>query len=163
MDDPRLDEGKFEVMPLFRERYVLMASRRVQLEAVGDSSWAAAARLPLCLLTPNMQCRAGIDAQCQGLGIGLAPQVETDSLTALVAHVRHSAFYSIVPHSVLCLQVLEEPLYARVLQPVLERDIGLVVRRELAHGPLLEAALGSFASLDVQGWADRYLAGLQPG
>ncbi|PWU30663.1 transcriptional regulator [Pseudomonas sp. RW407] len=155
MDDPRL--ARYQVIPLFRERYVLLAGSREQLNAVGAFTWEVAAQLPLCLLSTNMQCRAGIDALCAARDLSLTPQVETDSLTALCAHVRHSGFYSIVPHSVLCQQEAGAPLYAHVLQPVMERDIGLVVRRQDSQGPLLDAALGSFASLDVQAWADRFL------
>ncbi|WP_369989550.1 LysR family transcriptional regulator [Pseudomonas xanthosomatis] len=141
------------VRTVFRERYVLVSGS--ESEQTGPIGWEEAAQLPLCLLAKKMQCRQGIDAMFQRLGLAVQPRVETDSLTALCAHVRHAGLYSILPHSVLC--QVDGPLAARVLVPALNREIGLLVRDEAVRSPLLAAALRELESLDLQGGADRVL------
>lgn len=155
MDDPRL--AGYGATPVFREHYVLVAARESMFQSADAVSWEDAATLPLCLLTPNLQCRRGIDEVFDGKGLRIRPRVETDSLTALCAHLLHAEFFSILPHSVLCQTDVVGQLCARALTPGLERDIGLVVRRQDVHSPLLEAALRSFESLDLQAWADAFL------
>ncbi|NIF27716.1 LysR family transcriptional regulator [Pantoea sp. Tr-811] len=143
------------VRTVFRERYVLVAAGEGSFDGDQPMSWEAAAHLPLCLLAAKMQCRQGIDAMFQRQGLAVEPRVETDSLTALCAHVRHSGLFSILPHSVLC--QADGPLAARVLVPELSREMGLLVRDEAVRSPLLAAALRELESLNLQGWADRVL------
>ncbi|WP_454689185.1 LysR substrate-binding domain-containing protein [Achromobacter aloeverae] len=49
------NDGNYDVMPLFSERYVLIASEQASLPHQLD--WAEVAQLPLCLLSPDMQNR----------------------------------------------------------------------------------------------------------
>jgi DNA-binding transcriptional LysR family regulator len=60
LEDQRL-EG-FRVWPLFRERYVLLARNAESIGKRAQLSWTDAAKLPLCLLTENMQNRRIITA-----------------------------------------------------------------------------------------------------
>jgi DNA-binding transcriptional LysR family regulator len=62
-------------------------------------SWADAARLPLALLTPDMRIRQVIDDAFEQSGVTVTPQVETDSVASLYAHVGAGAWASIVPHT----------------------------------------------------------------
>ena len=45
------------MQPLFSERYFLLTRKAPQFEGLKSISWAQAAKLPLCLLTPDMQNR----------------------------------------------------------------------------------------------------------
>jgi len=155
LDDPRLRE--FETIPLFRERYVLIARDETALAGKTTLSWHEAAKLPLCLLTSNMQCRQGIDAALARAGTSASPRVETDSLMALYAHVRCAGLYSIVPHSVLCLAEMRDELHAVPLQPALHREIGLILRERQPRPPLLDAAITAFRSVDLQSRLDALL------
>ncbi len=155
LDDDRL--GAFETVPVFRERYVLVAGDEAMFEGMASMSWADAANLPLCLFTTNMQCRHGMDAAFAAAGVTAVPRVETDSMTVLYAHVRRAGLYSILPHSVLCLTDSAEQLCSRPMSPQLQRDIGLVLLAQQPHGPLLDAAMRSFRDLDLQGWVDGFL------
>jgi len=155
LDDDRL--GAFQTLPVFRERYVLVAADEAMFEGAASMSWSEAASLPLCLFTPNMQCRRGMDAAFAAAGVKAVPQVETDSMTVLYAHVRQAGLYGILPHSVLCLAEGAEQLRWRPMSPQLQRDIGLVVLAQQPHAPVLDAALRSFRDLDLQGWVDGLL------
>lgn len=155
LDDERLDA--FATLPVFRERYVFVAAEKSMLEGVASMSWSEAAGFPLCLFTTNMQCRRGMDAAFAAAGVEAVPQVETDSMTALWAHVRRAGLYSILPHSVLCLTEPAQQLFSVPMVPQLQRDIGLVFSGQLPRAPLLDAAMRQFRELDLQGWVDGFL------
>ncbi len=156
LDDERL--GAFETVPIFRERYVLVAADPAMFEGLVSMPWAEAANLPLCLFTDNLQCRRGMNAAFNAAGVVAEPVVETDSMMALIAHVRWAGLYSILPHSVLCLDESDARLFAVPMAPQLQRDIGLVLLKQQPSGPLLDAAMKCFRNLDLQGWVDGFLA-----
>jgi DNA-binding transcriptional LysR family regulator len=62
-------------------------------------SWADAAQLPLALLTPDMRIRQIVDTVFAEKGYVVTPQVETDSIASLYAHVGGGGWASIVPHT----------------------------------------------------------------
>jgi DNA-binding transcriptional LysR family regulator len=155
LEDERLKD--FETVPLFCERYVLVARDDAMFEGRTSIPWSEAARLPLCLLTGNMQCRRGIDAAFAAAGLDVIPRVETDSMMALYAHVRCAGLYSVVPHSVLCLIEMRQEISAIPLVPELRREIGLILLDRQPRGPLLRAAMESFRSLDLQRRVDALL------
>lgn len=148
LDDERL--ASFETVPIFRERYLFVSADRSLLDGVEAVTWADAAAQPLCLFTGNMQCRRGIDAAFAAAGCEVTPRVETDSMTALCAHVRSAGLASVLPHSVLCLSDAAQRFAARPMAPEMRRDIGLVLPPQRPYGPLLEAAVRSFREFDLQ-------------
>jgi len=156
LDDERL-LGSYESVPVFRERYVFVAGDEAMFEGVKAMAWTDAAALPLCLFTTNMQCRRGIDGAFAAAGTAATPHVETDSMTALCAHVRRAGLYSILPHSALSLNDSGERLSAIPMSPEMYRDIGLVMLNRRPRSPLLEAALANFRELDLQSWVDGLL------
>ncbi len=87
--------GDVTAIPLYRERYRLLTADAAL--TTGRISWAEAGRLPLCLLTPDMQNRRLVDQHLRAAGAEPAPLVETNSIIALVAHVREGGLASIVP------------------------------------------------------------------
>ena len=93
-EDPRLD-----VVPLYEERYVLIASDKLIPDISTSMTWAQASRLPLAVLTPEMRSRQVIDAAFARNQVPLVPQVETDSIASLHAHMRTGRWASIVPHT----------------------------------------------------------------
>ncbi|MFC3939147.1 LysR family transcriptional regulator [Pseudomonas gingeri NCPPB 3146 = LMG 5327] len=155
LSDGRLRE--FQTMPLFKERYVLIARDDSALGGASSLSWEEVARLPLCLLTANMQCRQGIDSAFDAAGVRVVPRVETDSMMVLYAHVRCSGLYSIVPHSALSLIEMRQEITALPIVPELQREIGLVMLRRDPQPLLLASALAIFRTLDLQARVDSFL------
>ncbi|NWD67303.1 LysR family transcriptional regulator [Pseudomonas gingeri] len=157
LSDGRLRE--FQTLPLFKERYVLIIRDERVLEGATELSWSDVARLPLCLLTANMQCRQGIDAAFAEAGVEVSPRVETDSMMVLYAHVRCSGLCSIVPHSALSLIEMRQEITAIPIVPQLQREIGLVMLQRDPQPLLLASALAIFSTLDLQTRVDAFLHG----
>jgi DNA-binding transcriptional LysR family regulator len=93
------DQSGLEVVPLYEEQYVLLVSGEQLVPAARTITWAEAAQLPLALLTPDMRFRQFIDKAFAESGAVAAPQVETDSVASLYAHVATGAWASVVPHT----------------------------------------------------------------
>jgi DNA-binding transcriptional LysR family regulator len=155
LHDERLKD--FDTVPLFRERYVLVARDGTMFEGRDSVTWADVARLPLCLLTRNMQSRRGIDAAFNAAGLEVVPRVETDSMMALYAYVRLNGLYSVLPHSVLSLLEMRQELTAIPLVPELNREIGLILLKRETRPTLLAAAMSVFERLDLQTRMDALL------
>ena len=148
LEDQRL--RGFRMLPLYRERYVLLARDARSLGGRDSINWADVADLPLCLLTPNMQNRRIIDAAFREAGITPKLHVETDSIFALYSHVRYAELFSVVPHSMLFLVEMRQEVIAIRLNPELSRPIGLIALDRKALPPLLAAAWSVFNDLDLQ-------------
>ena len=145
--DDTVIEG-FEKLPLFEERYVLLAGRSVSLEST--LTWEQAARLPLCLLTEKMRNRQIIDSAFRRAGVQPSVILETDSLFSLYAHVSETGLFSIVPHSLLNFFDLQNRVQARPILPRLTRAIGLIARNQPTLAPVTAAVWGIARGLDLQ-------------
>jgi DNA-binding transcriptional LysR family regulator len=152
--DDRVIDG-FESLHLFDERYVLLADRKVSLEA--SVTWEQAARLPLCLLTGKMRNRQVIDAAFRRVGAKPEVILESDSLFSLYAHVSEAGLYSVVPHSLLNFFDLANRVQARPLLPHLTRAIGLIARNRPALAPITGAVWEIARNLDLQQRFDQWL------
>jgi DNA-binding transcriptional LysR family regulator len=153
--DDKVIEG-FEKLPLYDERYVLLAERKAALDS--SLTWEQAARLPLCLLTGKMRNRQVIEAAFRRAGVQPKVILETDSLFSLYAHVSESGLFSVVPHSLLNFFDLENRVQARPLLPQLTRAIGLIARNQPALAPITGAVWEIARGLDLQSRFDLTLA-----
>jgi len=108
LDDGRLEAGltyldneplrNVRTLPLYAERYMLLTPTGGAFDGMHHVTWREAARLPLCLLTRDMQNRRIVDRLFAEGGAG-SPKVaiETNSVLALVAH----RWSSVIPHTFL--------------------------------------------------------------
>jgi DNA-binding transcriptional LysR family regulator len=143
------DLHRLRVLPLYRERYVLLARDAAALGDCASMSWRDAAKLPLCLLTRNMQNRRIIDAAFQRAGVHPNVVVETDSVFALYSNVRCAEIFSIMPHSLLALFEMREELTAIPLAPDLFRKIGIVALDQEPAPPIVSAIWKLTSQLDL--------------
>ena len=151
--DDRVIDG-FESLPLFEERYVLLAGRAVEL---GPSvTWEQAARLPLCLLTGKMRNRQIIDAAFRRAGAKAEVLLETDSLFSLYTHVIEAGLYSIMPHSLLKFFDMQS-VQVRPLLPQVTRAIGVIARNRPTLAPITGAVLEIARGLGLQAHFDSHL------
>ncbi|MDX6239960.1 MAG: hypothetical protein QOG10_4775 [Kribbellaceae bacterium] len=93
------DRESLQVVPLYEERYMVLASGDQLVPPTGTMTWTDAAQLPLALLTRDMRIRQIIDSAFADSGVVVTPQVETDSVASLYAHVGVGEWASIVPHT----------------------------------------------------------------
>ena len=135
--------------PLWREHYLLLTAATGPLATAVTASWAAAATLPLCLLTTDMQHRRIVDAAFAAAGAAPAPAVETNSVAALIAHARTGA-----PGVTAQTWLVAHPLPAGVraiplVDPVVAHTIGVVVPASAQRSPVTAELLGLFSPLQL--------------
>ncbi|KAA2213519.1 LysR family transcriptional regulator [Teichococcus oryzae] len=141
--------GRVATLPLYDEHYCLLVAPDGALAGRASVSWAEAAALPLCLLTPDMQNRRIID---QHLGAGRRPPaVESNSVLLLLQQVRAGICASIMPSafadaagpgSVRCIPITE---------PAVTHRIGLVVPQRDPMLPSVAALLRLAQGLAAEG------------
>lgn len=144
----------FRSLPLYREHYVLLAPNPTPDLSTSRLSWSDVAELPLCLLPQNMQNRRLIDAAFREANVTPKVMLETDSISALYAHVRNAGFYSVVPHSMLNPFETHRKVVAIPLRPTLSREVGLIIRRQDLPSPIQDAAWNVAQRLDLQSHFD---------
>ena len=137
LDDFTLDAGltyldneplaRVRGIPLYAERYFAVGVGQVT-SAAEQMTWGEAARLPLCLLSNDMQNRRIIDATFALAGEVVRPGIETNSVLAIVTHVRSGAWASVMPQSFLQFLPPDDDIRAvPLVDPVVTHQVGLVV------------------------------------
>jgi hypothetical protein len=81
--DRSVTDEAYDVLPLFSERYVLVASDQASLPR--ELSWAEVSELPLCVLSRDMQNRQMIDEIFKNLEVTPNIVVETNVIRVLLA------------------------------------------------------------------------------
>ncbi|MFF3437579.1 LysR family transcriptional regulator substrate-binding protein [Streptosporangium sp. NPDC002721] len=84
---------------LYEECYLLLTSDDGELAGRDVTRWAEVAALPLCLLSPQMRNRRILDAVFATAGAVAVPAVETDTVSALFAHVATHHWSSVIAHA----------------------------------------------------------------
>jgi DNA-binding transcriptional LysR family regulator len=127
--------ARVDAVPLWTERYLLVTPARASF---GESvTWAEAAELPLCLLTPDMQHRRIVDGAFGQAGATPEPAVETNSVSTLVAHAR-AGLPGITAHTWLEANPLPDDLRAiPLIDPVISHTIGLVTSTAVERTPVI--------------------------
>lgn len=147
LDD--VDAVGYRVLPLYREHYMLLAAATAPEAELDVVRWKDLAQLPLCLLTPNMQNRQIVNSAFRRESVTPYVVVETDSMSALLAHVRHAGLYSVAPRSLLDVSGPPPGLVMRPLEPAFTRSVGLIALAQEPPAPLPAAAMAIAASLDL--------------
>jgi DNA-binding transcriptional LysR family regulator len=154
LDDFRLDVGVtsldnepmhgVDVHPLYAEHYILLTPADGPFRGRKDVTWREAADAPLCLLTPDMQNRRIINAIFQGVDRVPNAHIETNSVMTLCSHIKTGVWSSVLPHNFLWVFGVPPGMIALPLvDPVVTHTIGVVVRRQQPHSPLVEAFLSA--------------------
>ncbi|WP_026606424.1 LysR family transcriptional regulator [Methylocapsa acidiphila] len=133
--------GQIRTVPLYHERYRLLTTVTRPLGDRATVTWAEVARIPLCLLTPDMQNRRIIDRLLSNhCPEPPTPMLESNSMVVLFAHVRTGECASIVPEAFAGVLDLEGPVRSiPIVEPQEVHKIGLVLPRREPMTPLLRA------------------------
>jgi DNA-binding transcriptional LysR family regulator len=121
--------GRARAIPLYREQYRLLTSADSPLGDRERVTWAEVGRVPLCLLTPDMQNRRIINDLLRQAGtLDPAPTLESNSTIVLFSHVRTGRWASVMP------AILAETLGLTgavraipIVEPAAVHTIGLIV------------------------------------
>jgi DNA-binding transcriptional LysR family regulator len=134
--------GRVNTVPLYREEYRLLTSSTSELGNREQVTWAEVGKVPLCLLTTDMQNRRIIDGLLRDAGAVPSPTLESDSMIVLFAHVRTGKWASIMPAKLAeSLGLTENVRAIPIVEPAATHMIGLVVPEREPTTPLIKALL----------------------
>ena len=152
LDNEPLDNVR--ALPLWREHYSVVGAG-----ARADTiSWAKAAELPLCLLTPDMQHRRIDDAAFAAAGTRPNPVIETNSVSTLIAHAR-SGLSAVAADTWLLAHPLPSGIRSvPLVDPVVEYTIGFVASAANPVSPMVAELLSSFEPYELDPYDQRVAA-----
>jgi DNA-binding transcriptional LysR family regulator len=132
--------GRVNTIPLYHERYQLLTSPDAPLGNRQEVTWAEVSRVPLCLLTPDMQNRRIIDELLRSAGGDPQPTLESNSVVVLFAHVRTGRWATVMPSKLAATLGLTDTIRAiPIVEPEAVHTIGLVVPAREPMTPLTAA------------------------
>ena len=139
--------GRMRAVPLYLEQYRLLTSADSPLGERDQVTWAEVGRIPLCLLTPDMQNRRIIDSLLHAAGSRPEPTLESNSMIVLFSHVRTGRWASVMPEKLADTLGLTERLRSiPIIEPEAVHQIGLVVPPGSGLASLFSGWLPSQAS-----------------
>ena len=134
--------GRVTSVPLYRERYCLVCARGCPVESRESVTWQDVSRLPLCLLTPEMQNRRIVDSYLASAGTAASPRLESDSMVSLLSHVLTGKWVSVMPEKFVATFCEGKALTAiPVVEPEVSHVVGMVVVHREPHTPVIDALL----------------------
>ncbi|HET8997893.1 MAG TPA: LysR family transcriptional regulator [Acetobacteraceae bacterium] len=89
--------GRVRSIALYEERYRLLTAAEAPLGDRDEVTWGEVGKIPLCLLTPDMQNRRIIDRRLREAGTEPAPTLQSNSMVVLFSHVRTGRWASVMP------------------------------------------------------------------
>jgi len=134
--------GDVSAVPIYREEYLLLTTPGGPFGDADRVTWSQAGEAPLCLLARDMQSRRIVDSILRRIGVEAIPVMETDSVSALMAHVRIGRWASIVPNSALEFAEFTDTLRAiPIVEPEVLHTIGLVVSERFPVQPAITSLI----------------------
>jgi DNA-binding transcriptional LysR family regulator len=154
--DKSVTDESYDVLPLFSERYVLIASDQASLPR--QLSWAEVAGLPLCLLGKEMQNRQTLDNIFKEFGVTPNVVLETNAIEVLLVETLSGRGFSVLPLSALPAQYAKAGLRTHPITPERSEDVCLVRLRRETQTALSKAVWQLASNLDLQVMLDEPLA-----
>lgn len=139
------------ITPLWHEPHVLLTPELGRFANRKTATWSEAAALNLCLLTPDMKNRQIIDATFKSIGHNIRPQMVTNSIISMLAHITTGAWSGIFPQSVI--EMIGAPRNTIVLpltEPTTQWKIGLATVRRESTSPILTALVAEAGALGAE-------------
>jgi DNA-binding transcriptional LysR family regulator len=153
------DRESLQVVPLYEERYMVLASSDQLMPPTPTMTWADAAQLPLALLTPDMRIRQVIDSAFADCGVVVTPQVETDSVASLYALVGLGAWASIVPHTWLhAMPVIGRTRAIRLVGPDARAQVSVAIHAATPGSVAARAFVNAATGLSLDEFFDQPLS-----
>jgi len=140
--------GRVTSVPLYSERYQLITAVGNPHSEQETVTWEEVSRLPLCLLTRDMQNRRIIDQHLGEAGVEVRPTLESNSMIVLFSHIRTGKWSSIMPLNLAETFGFAEPIRAiPIVEPDASHTVGLVASPREPHTPLVAALLDEAMAL----------------
>jgi len=134
--------GKVTTVPLYHESYRLLTSPQGQYGDRDQVTWREVGKVPLCLLTPDMQNRRIIDRILREVDTEATPTLTSNSMIVLYAHVKTGRWASVMPAKLVETLGLPDAVRAiPIVEPLVTYAIGLVTLPRNPATPLIGALL----------------------
>jgi DNA-binding transcriptional LysR family regulator len=135
---------------IYMERYCLLVRADHELAGKASVTWAEASKLPLCLLTPNMQNRRIIDRAFRTANTKPTPRLETNSVINMYSNVHLMGLASIVPEYFLeILGPMSDIRAVPLVNPQIEHSVGLVAVDRDPVSPLILAVFECAGGIEI--------------
>jgi DNA-binding transcriptional LysR family regulator len=134
--------GRVTAVPLYTEHYRLLVAADAPLADQESVTWSEVAKVPLCLLTPDMQNRRIIEQLLRDTGQTPNITLESDSMILLYSHVRTGRWASVMPALLATSLGLTDNKVLRaipIVEPEATHSIGLVAPAREPMTPLTAA------------------------
>ena len=142
--------GRVNTIPLYHEEYRLLTSSSGELGNRDQVTWAEVSKVPLCLLTPDMQNRRIIDGLLRSAGTAPSPTLESNSMIVLFAHVRTGKWASIMPAKLAeTLGLTDNVRSIPIVEPAVTHAVGLVIPDREPTTPLIKALIDEARQLAI--------------
>ncbi|QKH37495.1 LysR family transcriptional regulator [Achromobacter pestifer] len=144
-----LNSADYDAMPLYSERYVLVANEQASLPRQLD--WSEVGELPLCLLSPDMQNRQTLNKCFEAVEAKPRVVLQSNDIRVLLAECQSGRAFSILPLSALPALYEGAGLLAHPITPEHAEDICLVRLRRDNQPALSNAAWQIAGQMDLEG------------
>jgi DNA-binding transcriptional LysR family regulator len=135
---------------IYMERYCLLVRADHEFAGKASVTWAEAAKLPLCLLTPNMQNRRIIDRAFRTANTKPTPRLETNSVINMYSNVHLMGLASVVPEYFLeILGPMSDIRAVPLVNPQIEHSVGLVAVDRDPVSPLILAVFECARGIEI--------------
>jgi DNA-binding transcriptional LysR family regulator len=126
-----------DVLPLFTERYVLVAGQKADLPS--SLTWAEVGRLPLCLLNQEMLNHEIIQDAFNAAEVTPKIVMETNTIALMYSQVQCGRVFGILPVSeLLPANVIDIRIRTQTIRPEYSSNVGLFRLRRCNQPPLCE-------------------------
>jgi len=140
--------GRLRAVPLYLEQYRLLTSADSPLGDHDRVTWAEVGKIPLCLLTPDMQNRRIIDGLLHAAGTRPEPTLVSNSMIVLFSHVRTGRWASVMPERLAATLGLTEKLRSiPIIDPEVVHQVGLLVPPREPMMPIVSALVAEASYL----------------
>jgi DNA-binding transcriptional LysR family regulator len=141
--------GRNAELPLYHERYCLIAARTMTFMDRATVTWEEVATLPLCLPETDMQNRRIYDRIFKEVGVTLEPALESNDFTVRISHLRAGRLATVMPRMMAQDWAMPAELTAvPIVAPEVSAMVGMIYPKRDPMPPLT-AALISEARLLV--------------
>jgi DNA-binding transcriptional LysR family regulator len=140
--------GRARSIRLYDERYRLLIAAGSNWGERAQVTWAELGKIPLCLLSPDMQNRRIIDRLLRSNGVVAEPALESNSIVVLISHVQTGRWACVVPERLVEVFGLSTKLRAiPIVEPEEIHKVGLVFSDRDPLSPLTAALIAEAAAL----------------
>jgi DNA-binding transcriptional LysR family regulator len=142
---------RMRALPLYREHYILLTPADGPFAGRDSVTWAEAAAVPLCLLSPDMQNRRIVDRIFKSVGQAPRPAMETNSIVTLCLHVSAGQLSSVMPHTLLDMPGLPDGTIAlKLVEPDVSYLMGIIMPDRQPPQPLARALFALAPTLGLE-------------